>query len=166
LETPATLASSSTLKHEKHLRRPRADAPDPRNHGDDLVVALAAQPSRIKHHRPVPHLRRQIPQGRRLVGGQAHGQQRLRSKRQEPLRGDLTAERGDQAPMDGACRRAGQLLVQDRADQSRDVRLGRRFIRTGPAWATSRRKTGSRSDRMSAASLGLRAGPVDTAGPD
>jgi hypothetical protein len=126
LETPATLASSSTLKHEKHLRRPRADAPDPRNHGDDLVVALAAQPSRIKHHRPVPHLRRQIPQGRRLVGGQAHGQQRLRSKRQEPLRGDLTAERGDQAPMDGACRRAGQLLVQDRADQSRDVRLGRR----------------------------------------
>ncbi len=28
--------------------------------------------------------------------------------------------------MDGACRRAGQLLVQDRADQSREVRLGRR----------------------------------------
>jgi hypothetical protein len=43
--------------------------------------------------------------------------QRLRRKRQEPLRGDLTAERGDQPPMNGACRRAGQLPVQDRADQ-------------------------------------------------
>jgi hypothetical protein len=40
-------------------------------HGDDLVVALAAQPSRIKRHRPVQHLRRQIPHGRRLVGGRA-----------------------------------------------------------------------------------------------
>jgi hypothetical protein len=40
------------------------------------------------------------------------------------------------------------------------------FTRTGPAWAMSRRKTGSRSDRMSAASLWLRAGRVDTAGPD
>src|SRR6266849_9773452 len=36
------------------------------------------------------------------------------------------AERGDQAPVDGACRRAGQLLAQDRADQSLEVSLRRR----------------------------------------
>jgi hypothetical protein len=48
--------------------------------------------------------------------------------------GDLTAERGDQAPMNGACRRAGQPLVQDGADQSREARLCRRVHpdRTGP----------------------------------
>jgi hypothetical protein len=57
------------LKHQKHLRRPPADAPDLRKHGDDLVVAMAPQPGRIEHHRPVPDLGRQIPNRRRLVGG-------------------------------------------------------------------------------------------------
>lgn len=60
------------LKHEKHLRRLRADAPGTRKHRDDLVVALAARHSRIKHHRPVTHFHRQIPHGRRLAGAQAH----------------------------------------------------------------------------------------------
>jgi hypothetical protein len=54
--------------------------------------------------------------------------------------------------MDGACRRAGQPLVQDRADQSREARLVGGFTRQDRR-ATSWRKTGSRSDKMSAAAL-------------
>ncbi len=114
------------LEHQKHLGRPFPDSPDRREPGDHLGVALGPQPGGVEHHRPAHHLGRQILNGRCLAGGQANRPQGAGRQRQQPFRGDLTAQCGDQAPMDGGRRRAGQLLIHDRADQSREMGLGRR----------------------------------------
>jgi hypothetical protein len=56
----------------------------------------------------------------------------LGGQRQHPFRRDLTTERGDQPPVDGGRRRAGQLLVEDRPDQRLEMGLGRRADVRGP----------------------------------
>ena len=88
-----------------------------------FLVALAGKTPGGQDHRSVDDLRGQIAKRRRLVSRQTDRPERLGGKGQQPLWLDIPVEGGNQAPVDGGRRRARKLLVDDRPDQSGEVRL-------------------------------------------
>ncbi len=114
---------ATQLEQQEHLGRPGTDAPNRRQASGDLFVTLPGQTSRGQNDRPVEHLGREIPQRRRLVGGQADGSKGLTRKGYQRFRLYVAVQGGNQPAVNSRRCRPGELLVDDCADQGGEMRL-------------------------------------------
>ena len=107
-------------EHQKHVRRPNADAFHLREVLDHFVVGQFVKPRKLKQARR--RLRSQILQVRRLLLGQTRASQLRIAQLQNAFRSErLTGERGE-ALEDGRGRVAIELLVDDRLRQTAKLR--------------------------------------------
>ena len=118
---------------------------------DDLGVGQPAEP--IELHLAGQHLVGQVTDRRRLVGRQPRGPELVDGQREHRLRGRVAVERGHQPSVDGARRRARELLEADLPHQFGEVACGDGRARrspAGPADSTIARNAGWRARQLRA----------------
>jgi len=114
---------AAQVEDQEHLRRPAAQALDPGELLDHLVVAQLAQG--LGPQRPLLDLAAEPLQVRQLLPRQAAGPQLLfRAGQDGPGRRVAPGEDGPEAPVDRGRGLARELLVDDRPDQRVEGPLG------------------------------------------